>query len=316
VIGTLPTNVPRTIAAAFRIPALPGDLWTVDVTPAKSLDPPVQDALKRLLASYFHEHAGSISFDFAQLAPQQESTDSWLDPAAMKFSLGTDAGLRTPLLILGSLSKPAPEAPESLAFCVPQNSSCCYVLSLKVVMEHLIAPFLAKTFGRSPADFAYDRLGKCLTFTGSIDAGHHQVGAIWYYPRITTVKAILVGQVLQIEVSGSCDMGVGIVMDFGVRLGCLFTFDSSRQAIRFDFDPNALEKHNSDVPLWLKIITLDLVDLILSWITESLSRSIANFELQCFQMAPIINFARWSGLPTAKITHAVLNDALVLTGSF
>jgi hypothetical protein len=202
------------------------------IAPEGLLTPLQQTAVGMAIASALVHNAAQISFVFAAVNPLAATQAPWLQPHDMAYCyadvVGTGAQMLSILCV--NSERPIGALPRQFdpgLFAPDQNAGLA--LSESLFLANVLIPALAATFQTSASNF---RLGTVpgLSQQGVLLANPFRLPAVHkagqtYRPSVHALAAVVEDTRVQLQLSGNCDMKMGIRMDFQASstLGATFT---------------------------------------------------------------------------------------------
>lgn len=276
------------------------------------------------IANSLVTNASTLSFVFAQLNVVPPGTNSWLAPVRSAYCYAHTGAPGHPgyLMILSVITGrscstlPRNVAPGLLA----GGGDLVFALSSEQFLTHVVGAALASALGgqASQSHLTYDRGRGSLVNTTAFGIKQIKQGALWYTPQVRALSATVVGDFLNVSVSGDCDLHADILMTYWVTSQPRMVFDPATAFISFIADPHPTSGHEVDIPWWFYLggpIVRDITELVVTIITNGIATELAG-ELGSDKLVGWVTTpVRWPGIREIAVTNAVLDGCLSITGS-
>ncbi len=217
----------------------------------------VGELLKMHLPQCLDANAENLAYVFATIHIAEPGTNDWLAPAQCAYCfaqpqgsaetfvalLGSGAAmqirpqdLRVDPALLGGLDSPGPD-------------SGYLAVSKNTFMSNVIQPSLERIFpGTTTKAFQFDSGSQKIVNAAPFALPSISVANGTYTPMVTSLEVTIDHGALITYLSGACDMGLNITLNFSLRTTCAMTFDKASQSFSFEADPHPDITSNADIP--------------------------------------------------------------------
>ncbi len=273
-----------------------------------------------LVAQYLVDHASTISFVFASLNLAKPANNSWLTPIKFGYSYYQEQSGTGYIVIYGvvtdrDVSKLNRQVDPLL---IKGSAIAFYAISDAMLLKHVILPLLPNsyTYRDTHGAFTFDPASNSIKNTKGIYVQSIKNGLLWYYPIINSLQVTVTGNALRTSATGTCNMYMGITLNFSVTTNCQAVFDDKQATLSFAKDPNPQKSHSTSwawyAYLWggADLIELIIVAAISDELSTSLNASISKTGLA--QAMP--QSVKWAGLENFTIQGGELNGAFRIWG--
>lgn len=277
-------------------------------------------ALPAMIAGVLVQQADDFTVAFARVNLVAPATNSWLTPVKVRYDVYAGSG-KDYLVIYAATSARNVDGldtnvdPALLAGAGPMY----YGISGNLFLEHAVLPLMPKLFNHSKAaDFKFNASKSAIVNTTSFAAGKVKSGAIWYHPEITKVSLRISGDEIVTDVSGTCDLGMGITMTFSIQSKSKSSFDPKTGRLSFAKDKHPTENHHAKIP-WYDYVLGPIPDIVMAVVVPMVASGIANGITAELSKETIgkegAQNVKWPGMNGFSINAGGLNGGIQLSGN-
>ena len=303
------------------VPGLVTPLKLLD--PNKALNPAMVDALPGLIADFLVNNAARVTYVFASINPANASTVKWLEPVKSDYVyLQSNAGDGFLAILSATTDRDISTYLRQVdASLIAPGVQGFFVISTNLFMQNVVLPLLPGAWGNgaSAASFSYNPANWTISNTGNLGVNGVQEGAITYYPQISSFSMVVSGGKLNTEVSGGCDLKMGMSMDFSISTACPAVYSTTSKTLAFQADPNPGEHHDTHIP-WYDYLMGAIPDIIVAAVVPAIANGIASNLTSQLQNITVLNdppqAVQWSQLGNMHVVTAGLAGALYLMVAF
>ena len=277
-------------------------------------------SLTYALLEYIVDNAEQISFVFANINLVPPETNSWLTPVHSGFVYADRIGNEG---MFGILSVVSDKDIEKLPLEIPPELlettyEAAYGISQELFLSEVIMPELPVVFGNgaSLSDFEYSEGNRGIVNVGNIKLDPVKEGLITYHPELTRLIMTTNSEGLDSNMDGRCDLQLGIWMYFATRHRNACKFHASDLSIEFLRDNDASWADHADIPWYLSLVTLGIVDVVVSFIKDGIANDLAK------DLSDKVSLARhpptsiqWRGTSDLDVKDAGVNIGFYMEGN-
>jgi hypothetical protein len=192
----------------------PGVVTPHDVVNSGALTLVQKAALGNAIANSLVENAGEISFVFATINPAAASGVAWLTPVASRYAYLSPAGMPAALAILSVVTqRDTSGLPLNVDPGILQGTgNAGLAISPALFLQNVMGPALLQSFQTS-GTLTVDGSG-ILRNTGTLGLPEIDKAGESYYPQLDSFAAAITDTQVNVNISGSCDMHMGVSMTF------------------------------------------------------------------------------------------------------
>lgn len=260
------------------------------------------------ICNYLVEHPEQFTHTFATINFSKNSAPEWARPRKSTYAY-LDSGFLAIMAVCTDREIGGLPLDIDVSGISPGGQSC-YVLSARMVLEHLILPGLLQLYqGANPADYRFNE--SQIVNIPNLRMKAIKSGLIWYTPIVFAGRnpARILGDNIAIDYQGDCDLYAGIDMKWKgwVRMKLVLngnTINFAKQASNFNKEV--------DIPWylsWLLLVVGLITKIVAAFISDDLISSIANRGGSV--KADAIDCVSWSNA-THTAQSSYLAEALVI----
>lgn len=299
------------------------------VTPVRVNDPhnvltPVQQsALMMAVATCLVNNASEVSYVFATINPSVANGAPWLKPAASSYCYAPIVGTnRASLAILSVTSeRDITSLPEKVdPVILPQQGYAGFAIAPWLFMANVFVPGLAQAWNVPTTDFTVDGSGS-LSNTTQIGLPSISKSGETYYPYVDSVNGSVQADHIALNLSGSCDMHMGISMSFSAGSNVGLSFDSGSKKLSMVVIDSPTFSKNVSIPWYdhlLNLIVAGVAEIILQVTTTVIGNELGDAISNITGVSNISSYApnivAWGGKGGFSPTAAGLSNALWMQG--
>ncbi|MGO4313602.1 TULIP family P47-like protein [Pseudomonas sp. KB_15] len=284
--------------------------WLRGITlqdPSGSLGPYAAVVLD-CICNYLVEHPAQFTHTFATINFSKSSAPEWVRPRKCTYAY-LDSGFLAIMAVCTERDIGALPLDIDVSG-ISEGGQSCYVLSARMVLEHLILPGLLQLYqGANPQDYRFDE-----TQMVNIPALRMQAiksGLIWYTPIVFAGRnpARILGDVIAVDYQGDCDLYAGIDMNWNGWLRMKLVLDGN--TVHFVKQSSDF-KDQVDIPwylAWLSPVVSLITHIVTAFISDDLISAIAARGGSV--KADTIDCVSWSNT-THTAQSSYLAEALVI----
>ena len=294
--------------------------------PGKQLNAFQRTLLGKTVAQLIVHFAADYEHVFATSGLLGTGTPDWLVPSALEY-VYTDGGQGGgAVAIVAATYRRGADQLAELQAAVDENlvtgaGNAAIAVSGGLFIRYVLGPLLPAAFdvaGSAPS-FGYDGVARQMVSMGSVPGGKVHYGLSDYEPQMDSIRVGLAGEILQTQITGTCDMGWGVGLNYTVSLQHRAAFHADTGSLVMVSAGPPASSHGvtgagTMVPGIAEIIAL-IVNGIAEWIgsavTDKLTSSLGNMTI--LQVPPLS--VEWTGVSNFKITTAGLDDGLWMRGT-
>jgi len=213
--------------------------------------------LKVHLPKCLDANAQGMRYVFATVSIAQPGSATWLAPSRGAYCFAQPQGSAETFVALLGSHDDAPIRPQDLridpaAFGDTQHvtpDAAVLVLSKDVYLNQVLQPSLQRIFpGTSQETFRYDAGTQTIVSAKPFGLRAVSAGLGTYHPVVNTLEVRGDHGALITTLSGTCDMGLNIMLSFSARNTCPVKFDAASQSFVFQADPHPDITSRVDIP--------------------------------------------------------------------
>lgn len=260
------------------------------------------------ICSYLVEHPEQFTHTFATINFAKSSAPAWARPYKSTYAY-LDSGFLAIMAVC--TDRDISDLPLDIDVSgIGNGGQSCYVLSARMVLEHLILPGLLQLYQNANAgNYRYDE--SQIVNIPNMRMKEIKSGLIWYTPIVFAGcnPARILGNNIAIDYRGNCDLYAGIDMKWDGWLRMKLVLNGN--TINFAKDSSNFNK-DVDIPwylAWLSPIVSLITNIVAAVISDDLISAIANQGGSI--QAGDINCVSWSN-GTHNARSSYLAEALVI----
>lgn len=303
-----------------------------DTTGTIAATSPAWGIVHDLLPKVVIENREQLRHVFARVNLVPPESGGWLAPVKFDYvyhePVGGDAGYLGVLTVVSDRDITGLQRVVDPALAGDGSDPLCFGISQTLFLDKVVRPALPAAFGHGAMEANFVMSAGGIVNNGKLDAGGKEVGLVWYYPKITSLRVEVADNALRVTSDGSFDI-TGLTdayVTFTTSARNEAHFDPDRRTLSFLADPNPHKDYTKHVPTWEYIIgiiggpiILAIVDIVVDIVTDNVSSSVsesvntANGVLLSTIASDVVE---WPGLSTFDVRDAGLSGALYLRGKF
>lgn len=296
-----------------------GAVFPHDVLGGDSLTFVQNLALGDAIAKALVNNAGDISFVFASINPLYSSNLSWLQPKTSRYSSLNPAGAPPALAIFSASSE---RDVSKLSTSVKPDilsgaGDAGLAISEDLFLQYVFAPVLLHGLGAS-GDLKVEN--SILVNNGSLSLPTVKKAGESYHPKLKHLSANVTDTRINLTVSGSCNMHMGIHMNFNASSELKVSLSGDGKSLQFDSIGNPTFHKHVHVPRYdhLFDIVSGVSEIILQATVSAISKGISGKISSKVVGDDILKYApsivSWAGKNKFDVKKAFLADCLCCRG--
>lgn len=297
--------------------AATGAVQPISIDTGGKLTEMQEAALLQGMANGLVANADKISFVFAEVNPA--ASLSWMKPVHLAYCYEAPTGGAEVLAILAvttdrDVSGLDHKVDPSL---LSGAGNCAVAVSPVLFMRNIMVPALAPGLHGKPNDFTVTA-GGTIKNVRSISLPKEKKGLITYYPKVTQVRASISDTRVELSVSGSCDMYMGVSMTFDGSSSISAAFAGGKMSFKAQKPVFHKHVHMHWYDHLFAIITW-LAEIILQIVVNAIGSALANGLSSIAEGEKIgtsaADMVRWGGASGFAPTSGGLATAFYLQGN-
>jgi hypothetical protein len=178
-----------------------------------NLTPVEQEELGSRLAEYLSQNAHSVTFVLGSVLPT--GLPAWMAPKELGFAYATtntypDGAL---CIFIATAARDVSQLPLNLDETLLGADGAGLGMTRAVFLDNIFRPALASAYATDASNLALTAPDTLIN-VGDISLQSVSEGGENYYPKITSLTAVLGDATIALNLSGSCDMGMGMSVTF------------------------------------------------------------------------------------------------------
>ncbi|PXF45068.1 hypothetical protein BWQ96_05170 [Gracilariopsis chorda] len=276
-------------------------------------------ALGNAVAKAFVNNADDISFVFASINPLNNSKLAWLEPKTSRYSFLNPSGAPPALAIFSTTS--VRDVSKLSTLVGPKLLSGAgdagLAISEDLFLQYILAPVLLHGLGAS-GDLKVQN--SALVNTGSLSLPKVEKAGESYHPKIEHLSAVVTDTQITVTISGSCDMHLGIHMDFKASSDLKVSLSADGKALQFDSIGTPTFHKDVHIPWYdhLFDIVAAVSEIILQVTVSAISKGISGSVSSKVVGDDIVKYApsivSWAGKDAFGMRDVFLADSLCCRG--